>query len=74
MAVELKNRPIMNIVTREMRRLGTRYFRGDLLDIGCGTKPYREMFAGCVDRHVGVDAHTTMHDTSAGELPRELNR
>ena len=28
---------------------------GDLLDIGCGKKPYVSLFAGQVTRHIGVD-------------------
>ncbi|HWI83124.1 class I SAM-dependent methyltransferase [Ramlibacter sp.] len=30
--------------------------RGRLLDVGCGTKPYRELFAA--DTYVGLDVHT----------------
>jgi SAM-dependent methyltransferase len=29
--------------------------RGRLLDVGCGNKPYEEMFAGRIDEHVGCD-------------------
>lgn len=33
----------------------TKYAHGALLDIGCGNKPYEELFAGKVSRYFGVD-------------------
>jgi ubiquinone/menaquinone biosynthesis C-methylase UbiE/uncharacterized protein YbaR (Trm112 family) len=35
--------------------------RGRLLDVGCGLKPYRELFAPYVDEHVGVDHADSPH-------------
>jgi ubiquinone/menaquinone biosynthesis C-methylase UbiE len=32
-----------------------RYAHGRLLDVGCGTKPYQEIFADSVSEHIGVD-------------------
>ncbi len=34
---------------------------GDVLDIGCGRKPYRELF-GKVDRYVGIDIENPGHN------------
>ncbi len=31
------------------------YAKGRLLDVGCGTKPYREVFADVVEEHIGID-------------------
>lgn len=31
------------------------YVGGRLLDVGCGAKPYRKLYAASVDRHIGVD-------------------
>lgn len=31
------------------------YAKGTLLDIGCGEKPYRDMAAPIIDRHIGTD-------------------
>jgi SAM-dependent methyltransferase len=38
---------------------------GRLLDIGCGLKPYRELFAPFVTEHIGVDVPVSMHGLSA---------
>src|SRR5690606_30772767 len=38
---------------------------GLMLDIGCGTKPYRQLFAGQVTRHVGVDVPGSLHGRQA---------
>ena len=45
------------------QRLG-QYARGDLIDIGCGTKQYRTMVARYTDSHTGVDHSETQHDKS----------
>ncbi|VVB87094.1 Ubiquinone biosynthesis O-methyltransferase [uncultured archaeon] len=31
------------------------YAKGRLLDVGCGTKPYKEVFADIVETHIGID-------------------
>jgi SAM-dependent methyltransferase len=31
------------------------YAKGRMLDVGCGTKPYREVFADAVEEHIGID-------------------
>lgn len=36
----------------------TRYARGRLLDVGCGTKPYRALFGDAVKEYVGVDKYS----------------
>ncbi len=36
-------------------RSASRRARGFLLDIGCGNKPYRELFADVVTEHIGCD-------------------
>lgn len=63
-----KNWLIYRIHDRELSRMARQYFRGDLVDIGCGTKPYRAMMSPLVDRHVGVDHHGTQHDSSNVDL------
>ena len=39
---------------------------GDLLDIGCGNKPYRSLFAGRIRRHIGVDYLPALFSSSGG--------
>ena len=41
---------------------------GNLIDIGCGTKPYKEMLSPFVKKHVGVDHEATFHDKSSIDL------
>lgn len=31
------------------------YARGDLLDVGCGSQPYRDIFSRNVKRYIGID-------------------
>jgi SAM-dependent methyltransferase len=63
-----KNWLIYRIHDRELGRMARQYFRGKLLDIGCGTKPYRKMMSGIVDQHVGVDHRACRHDQSKVDL------
>jgi SAM-dependent methyltransferase len=45
---------------------------GDLLDLGCGRKPYQALFAGRVRRHIGMDYPPTVseHMASGYEPPQ----
>jgi ubiquinone/menaquinone biosynthesis C-methylase UbiE len=47
-----------------MEYVGERYIRGRLLDVGCGEKPWKSLFAQYADEHIGVDHAETIHDTS----------
>jgi SAM-dependent methyltransferase len=38
-----------------------RYAQGRLIDIGCGEKPYRDVFAPYVSEHIGVDHPDSPH-------------
>ena len=38
-----------------------RYFRGTLLDVGCGKKPYKDLFATRVSNYVGLEYVKTIH-------------
>ena len=50
-----KNWFIHHLVRKELRRLAEDHFSGRLLDLGCGDKPYEELLAPFVTKHVGVD-------------------
>lgn len=42
------------------------FAKGKLLDIGCATKPYKDIFKDCVTEHIGIDYPTKIacnHDT-----------
>lgn len=44
-----------------------RDMRGDILDFGCGSKPYRELFAAC-DSYLGVDIAVSGHDHADSQV------
>lgn len=78
MAKRLKNLLIYSIHDRELKRSATRYIKGRLIDIGCGTKPYKNLLSPYVTEHIGVDHEGTHHDRSnidlfgtAYEIPAE---
>jgi len=68
MAAKAKNWLIYRIHDRAIGRLAAAHFSGKLLDIGCGTKPYRSMMAPLVAEHVGVDHAASLHDRSNVDL------
>jgi SAM-dependent methyltransferase len=63
-----KNWLIFRIHDRALRELASQHFHGRLVDIGCGTKPYRAMMRPLVDQHVGVDHRASFHDPSNVDL------
>ena len=42
---------------------------GDVLDFGCGSKPYEELFAHC-DSYVGIDVEDAGHDHANSKVDR----
>lgn len=40
---------------KELERVIKKYSKGDLLDIGCGNKPYEALFEGIITSYVGCD-------------------
>jgi len=55
MAKTWKTLLIYHVMDREMERCARSYLRGRLIDIGCGTKPYKTLVAPYVTEHVGLD-------------------
>jgi len=55
MAKTWKTILIYHIMDEEIRRCAKSYLRGKLLDIGCGTKPYKRILSSHVTEHVGLD-------------------
>lgn len=51
------------IVQKELARIGRKYASGNLIDIGCGTKPYKKVFEKYVTSHIGIDHECTLHET-----------
>lgn len=55
------------------------YSKGDVLDIGCGNKPYEKIFEGLIDNYIGCDiiqSNLNMVDvlSPANKIPIEDNR
>lgn len=68
MAHEIQNILINCIHDRELKHYATSYLKGRLVDIGCGTKPYKKLLAPYVAEHIGVDHEETLHDKSNIDL------
>lgn len=64
MAKEIKNILINCIHDRQLKQSASEYFSGRLIDIGCGTKSYKDLLAPYVTEHIGVDHQETLHDKS----------
>lgn len=64
MAGALKNKLIYHIHDRQLRLFSSKYLKGKLIDIGCGTKPYKELLSPYVDEHIGVDLEDPIHGKS----------
>ena len=71
---------INRIHDRQLKRFASKYLTGRLIDIGCGTKPYKDLLTPYITKHIGIDHKDTLHDTSnidrfgtAYELPAEDN-
>ena len=56
------------IVQSALAKKGKQYLRGRMIDIGCGTKPYKPLLKDLVSEHVGVDHEATFHDQSNIDL------
>lgn len=56
-----RNRVVYRQMSAALAYAAAHYARGRLLDIGCGTKPWRATFAPYVDAHIGADHAATLH-------------
>ena len=62
------NRLVHRILDRHLARTARDHAHGRLLDIGCGEKPYRHLFAPFVTEHIGLDHPDTQHPRDAVDL------
>ena len=51
---------------RGIRQHSENIVSGRLLDVGCGSKPYRDLFS--VDEYIGLDIETSGHDHSSSKV------
>jgi SAM-dependent methyltransferase len=56
------------IVQRNLGEKAGMFLRGRLIDIGCGSKPYKPLFKPFVAEHVGIDHEGTQHDKTSIDL------
>ncbi len=68
MAKNLKNLLIYQIHDRQLKLYSSKYLKGHLIDIGCGTKPYQDLLAPYITKHIGVDHESTLHNQSNIDL------
>ncbi len=43
----------------------SKYYKNTLVDLGCGTAPYKDFFLEYADKYVGVDWTKTLHNSQA---------
>lgn len=63
-----KNVLVQWIVQKNLQQMGKEYFKGRLIDIGCGSKPYGDLLAPYITEHIGVDSEQTLHDKSRVDI------
>jgi SAM-dependent methyltransferase len=63
-----RNRLAYRQMAAALEYAARRYATGRLVDIGCGTKPWRATFAPHIDEHIGVDHGDTMHGLAEVDL------
>ena len=68
MAKEIKNLLINHIHDKALKLYAAKYLKGKLIDIGCGTKPYKDMLKPYLLEHIGVDHVDTVHNKSNIDL------
>ncbi|MBT8485790.1 MAG: class I SAM-dependent methyltransferase [Phycisphaerales bacterium] len=68
MTTALHNILVRRLHDRALAGCAQRHLRGRLLDIGCGTKPYRTLLAPLVSEHVGLDHAECTHGQEAIDL------
>ena len=54
--------------------LASRYAKGKLLDIGCGNKPYKQIFLTKVSSYTGIDLNNKFADVKGNFLTTKLKR
>jgi len=59
---------IYHALENEIQRCAKSYFRGKLIDIGCGVKPYMQIVAPHVTEHVGLDHWDPFNSASKVDL------
>lgn len=67
------NRYAHAVQDRRLSALIDEHLAGRIADVGCGTKPYRELLAGRADQHIGLDRPDGTHGVSAVNVFADAN-
>ena len=59
---------VMRIAGRQIQDGAKKYFRGKMLDIGCGDKSKRFLVGEYIEEHIGLDHEGCLHDKSNIDL------
>ena len=51
----------------------SKYYKGQLVDLGCGEAPYKDYFLQYVDSYIGIDWTKTLHNSKA-DIVSDLNK
>jgi len=68
MAQQIHNILVNKIHNLELELFASKYLSGRLIDIGCGTKQYKDLLAPYVTEHIGLDYNGTLHDKANVDL------
>lgn len=68
MAAERYNWLVNKIALKEISRAAKEYAKGVMLDVGCGIKPYKSVFAPHIERHIGLDHEDSLHGLSQADI------
>lgn len=68
MAKDWVNYAIYKLHDECLEKFSNKYLKGKLIDIGCGSKPYKKMLSKYVAEHIGVDHFETMHNKESVDL------
>tara|TARA_Y100000996_G_scaffold406607_1_gene383150 strand:- start:2258 stop:2977 length:720 start_codon:yes stop_codon:yes gene_type:complete len=52
---------VNKIMSEQFYKKSKKYLKGNLIDIGCGDKPYKNFLKTCVKTHIGLDHNETFH-------------
>ena len=71
------NRSVINFLVYEWNEYFLKkfipYYKGVLVDLGCGEAPYKEFFLQYVEKYIGVDWSRSLHNIRA-EVISDLNK
>lgn len=59
---------VARIAGKEIKRAASSYFKGKLIDIGCGEKRKLDLIGPYIEEYIGLDHEHSPHDTSEVEL------